>query len=119
MEYTPAGRPSSFTLPELADPADLQAILSDFADDTLSAHGDTVTGNYDVTGSVTADSFIGLGATVVCTSGSRPGSPTTGQIIYETDTGLLMVWTSAVWAQASGSSSGGTGDFPTFFLMGA
>ena len=117
MEYTPAGRPSAFTLPEITDAADLQVILSDLADDALNAHGDTVTGNYIVTGSVTATSLVGLGATVVCTSGSRPATPATGQVIYETDTALLKVWTGSVWATASGS--GGTGDFPTFLLMGA
>lgn len=29
---------------------------------------------------------------VVCTSGTRPGSPTKGDTIYETDTGLLLVY---------------------------
>lgn len=33
----------------------------------------------------------------VCTSGTRPGSPFTGQLIYETDTTNIMCWTGAAW----------------------
>lgn len=33
----------------------------------------------------------------VCTSTTRPTTPYTGQIIYETDTGYLRVWDGAAW----------------------
>ena len=33
----------------------------------------------------------------VCTSGTRPTAPYTGQIIYETDTGQMSVWSGSVW----------------------
>ena len=38
-----------------------------------------------------------LGGTKVCTSGSRPPSPFTGQLIYETDTSKVRVWTGSGW----------------------
>jgi len=34
----------------------------------------------------------------VCTSGSRPASPSTGQQIFETDTGLQAVWSGSAWS---------------------
>jgi hypothetical protein len=33
----------------------------------------------------------------VCTSTTRPASPFEGQVIYETDTDLIRVWTGALW----------------------
>lgn len=33
----------------------------------------------------------------VCTSSTRPASPYTGQIIYETDTSVLRVWSGSAW----------------------
>lgn len=38
-------------------------------------------------------------AIVVCTSGTRPSQPYTGQVIYETDTDRPMVWDGAAWKQ--------------------
>lgn len=35
----------------------------------------------------------------VCTSTTRPASPYEGQLIYETDTDLLRVWTGSSWLQ--------------------
>ncbi len=42
----------------------------------------------------------GLGGVMVCTSGSRPATPTPGQAIFETDTGAVSVWYGATvgWA---------------------
>lgn len=34
---------------------------------------------------------------IVCTSGTRPGSPAIGQIIYETDTDSLLIWNGSAW----------------------
>ena len=72
MEYTPAGRSSAFTLPELTDAADLQAILSDFADDTMNAHGDVVTGNFTITGTVNATALQVGGVAVPALSTATP-----------------------------------------------
>ena len=33
----------------------------------------------------------------VCTSATRPASPSTGTMIYETDTGKIMVWDGSAW----------------------
>lgn len=38
----------------------------------------------------------------VCTSTTRPQSPYTGQIIYETDTNLLKVWLGSSWSIGQG-----------------
>jgi len=45
------------------------------------------------------DAGYGIGSVKpgVCTSTTRPGSPYTGQIIYETDTTLAKVWTGSAW----------------------
>jgi hypothetical protein len=54
-----------------------------------------------VNGSVLTDAqlngYLMQQALVTCTSGTRPGSPTTGQPIYETDTGLIRVWNGTIW----------------------
>ena len=44
----------------------------------------------------------------VCTSTTRPSSPYTGQIIYETDTGYLRVWDGAAWDYLAQSQDGTT-----------
>lgn len=36
-----------------------------------------------------------------CTSGTRPGSPYTGQLIYETDTGNVMRYSGSAWVYVS------------------
>jgi hypothetical protein len=45
------------------------------------------------------DAGYGIGSVKpgVCTSTTRPGSPYTGQIIYETDTTLAKVWNGSAW----------------------
>ena len=43
---------------------------------------------------------------LVCTSSTRPGSPTEGQLIFETDTDQVLVWNGTEWAEISGG--GGT-----------
>jgi hypothetical protein len=35
----------------------------------------------------------------VCTSTTRPASPDTGRMIYETDTGSIQVWNGIAWSQ--------------------
>lgn len=57
-----------------------------------------------------------VGASVV-TSGTRPASPFTGQVIYETDTASSFVYDGSTWKSLGG---GGAGDLTTtFLLMGA
>jgi hypothetical protein len=54
---------------------------------------DKLNGNFDV-----IDAKIGA---VVCTSSTRPGTPFTGQQIFETNTGQSLVWNGSAWvAQA-------------------
>lgn len=36
-------------------------------------------------------------AVIVCTSGTHPGSPPTGQVIYETDLDLFKYWNGSAW----------------------
>lgn len=38
--------------------------------------------------------------TVVCTSGTRPSSPTEGRVIFETDTDRLMIYDGTTWTEA-------------------
>jgi len=45
-----------------------------------------------------------VGATIV-TSATRPASPWTGQIIYETDTESTFVWTGSAWIASGGGAS--------------
>jgi hydrogenase maturation factor len=128
MEYTPAGRSSAFTLPELTDAADLQAILQAFADDALNAHGDVVTGDYSVTGTVNATTLqqggVGVvlttntGVLKVVTSSTRPGSPSEGQMIWETDTNLTLQWNGTTWVSVGGGG-GGASYSDLFLMMGA
>lgn len=53
----------------------------------------------------------------VVTSGTRPGSPVAGQIIWESDTLLYYGWDGSDWASIGGAS--GSGLHNTFLLMGA
>jgi hypothetical protein len=42
---------------------------------------------------------------VVCTSTTRPATPFSGLLIYETDTGLFNTWTGAVWMEVARTSA--------------
>jgi hypothetical protein len=44
------------------------------------------------------------------TSGTRPGSPTEGMIIYETDTDLYFGWKGSAWSPIGGGATGGGTD---------
>jgi len=57
-----------------------------------------------------------IGASVV-TSGTRPASPYTGQVIYQTDTSSSFVYDGSAWQFLGGAGGGGLAD--TFLLMGA
>ena len=56
-----------------------------------------------------ADSIDAAVGFTICTSATRPASPWTGQVIYETDTGLSFVWDGSAW-QASGGGGGNVAD---------
>jgi len=58
----------------------------------------------------------------VCTSTTRPTSPYTGQIIFETDTAQLRYWDGTIWNNALGSPVGSVQSFagstaPTGWLL--
>lgn len=50
---------------------------------------DKLNGNFDL-----IDTATGV---KICTSSTRPGSPFTGQQIYETNTKLSYVWSGSAW----------------------
>ena len=54
---------------------------------------------------------------LVVTSGTRPGSPSAGQVIFESDTTLYYGWNGTAWAPIGGA--GGAGLQDVFLLMGA
>lgn len=55
-----------------------------------------------------ADSIDAAVGFAIVTSGTRPGSPWSGQVIYETDTGLSLVWDGSAWQPAGGGGGGVT-----------
>lgn len=44
----------------------------------------------------------------VCTSSTRPASPSEGQMIYETDTDLLAIWNGSAWRQLASATKTGS-----------
>ena len=58
---------------------------------------------------------LAVGATV-CTSTTRPGTPWSGQIIYQTDTLSAKIWNGTAWVDV-GATGGGLES--SFLLMGA
>ena len=57
-------------------------------------------------------------AITICTSTTRPVSPTVNEIILETDTGYMLAYIDGQWEQVSSSNTGG-GYPDLFLLMGA
>ena len=53
----------------------------------------------------------------VCTSTTRPASPSAGAIIFESDTSLYYGWSGTAWTSIGGSSGGGIQD--VLLMMGA
>lgn len=86
---------------------------------TASVSGSVSAGAFYTAGTATAGRFIGSGAVRNVTSSTRPGSPTAGDLIYETDTTLYYGWNGTAWAPIGGSSGGGAGYQDVFLLMGA
>lgn len=48
--------------------------------------------------SVDRSGTIQPGNYVICTSGTRPTTPYTGQLIYETDTQVFYIYDGTTWA---------------------
>jgi len=70
-----------------------------------------VTGTAIVNGDVHTVTF--------CTSSTRPGSPTAGQIIYETDTSLYFGWNGSIWSSIGGGGAAYQATAPSSPLAGA
>ena len=67
----------------------------------------TFAGNFSVSGTVSttgSGKFEGLGAVTIVTSTTRPGSPSGGQVIYETDTTKFFGWNGTTWAPIGGGA---------------
>ena len=82
----------------------------------------TVSGSFSVDGTVSASGsgkFSGLGAITICTSATRPGSPSAGQVIYETDTALFFGYNSSAWSSIGGGGAAYQTSAPTATLVGA
>lgn len=100
--------------------AEVPPLISTHNNDTTSVHGITdtsvlvtTTGTHAVSGTWTAGSggkFAGVGAVTICTSGTRPGSPVEGQVIYETDTDAFYGWRGTMWLPIGGGATGGGTD---------
>lgn len=82
----------------------------------------TTAGSSSITGTLTASGagkFSGLGAITICTSSTRPGSPSAGQVIYETDTALFFGYNSTAWSSIGGGGATYQASAPTATLVGA
>lgn len=53
----------------------------------------------------------------ICTSSTRPGSPSANEVILETDTLLIRTWDGSEWKQVTSTAAGGYPDL--FLLMGS
>lgn len=46
-----------------------------------------------------ADNIDAHPGILTCTSTTRPAAPWPGQVVFETDTALLILWTGAIWRE--------------------
>jgi hypothetical protein len=79
--------------------------------DAITIAPSQVTGTAIVNGDVHIVTF--------CTSTTRPGSPTAGQIIYETDTSLYFGWNGSIWSSIGGGGAAYQSAAPSSPLAGA
>lgn len=82
----------------------------------------TTAGDSSITGTLSTSGsgkFSGLGAITICTSSTRPGSPSAGQVIYETDTALFFGYNSTAWSSIGGGGAAYQTTAPTATLVGA
>ena len=61
--------------------------------------------NYAEEGIYQASLSAGNGGATICTSSTRPAIPTTGAIIYETDTTRTYIWSGSSWLQVIGTGN--------------
>lgn len=121
-EWTPAGRPSPFTVPEfgVGQMADLVAIIKALATDCVNVAGDEMTGDFIITGLLDATEMKYAGVTgqllTLCTAATHPGTGADYPLIYETDTYQVLGWNGSGYAAIAG---GGAGYSSRFLLMGA
>jgi len=94
--YTPTGRQVVYDVPAYADVADLKILFQNFAD-TAAGYVETP---------------------IACATGSRPASPFTNQLIFDTTLHQVLYWSGSTWVQVTGSSGGGA-VADVFLLMGA
>ena len=80
---------------------------SPFRVDAAGALTMTATATFDGSVAATAATarFTGHGAVTRCTSTTRPASPISGDVIYETDTNLFYGYTGATWSSIGGGGS--------------
>ena len=62
----------------------------------------------DVLSAADVNNYLMKQSVIVCTSGTRPGSPVDGMFIYETDTKRLMKWNASFWEVVAGSRTSHT-----------
>ena len=67
--------------------------------------------SFSATASASQLNSIAQQVVITCTSGTRPGTPSEGMTIYETDTDRLLVYSGSAWVRLGvhSSSSGRTG----------
>lgn len=89
---TPAASPADPTIPENS------LVLARVA---VAAGASSIT-NANITDFRTR--AAGLGGVIVCTSTTRPGSPTEGMVIYETDTDKVRFYNGSAWFTVAASA---------------
>ena len=57
--------------------------------------------------------LAGVGGVIVCDSTTRPGAPTTGMEIFETDTGKVLAYYGAAWIEITNTAQSWTSYTPT------
>jgi hypothetical protein len=75
-------------------------VTGDYISVRASAEGAltvTISGLEDIGDGISAGTGASFSSGMLVTSTTRPGTPYEGQVIYETDTDLLRVWTGAAW----------------------
>jgi hypothetical protein len=104
---TPAASPAEPSVPENAW---VLAMVDVPATDTAITDSQITDRRTQQTSPSQAGQATALGGIVVCTSSTRPGSPTEGMAIYETDTDRLLTYDGAAWVRiAHASVAGRTG----------
>jgi microcystin-dependent protein len=85
-----------------ADRAQVDFIPTRYTRDSSPAEAGTVT---DLTAHLKGiDTLVGQGH-IVCTSSTRPTSPSTGTMIYETDTGFIVIYNGSGWIRMMSPAS--------------